>query len=86
MKFVVAFLIVAVSVVAINAFPSPARNAMVLYSQPYGYYNPVAQHRAMVMQVASQKLKSGGRRQSGVAAYVAGKRFGTKTYLKRKNT
>jgi hypothetical protein len=82
MKCIFGLLLVILAAFYVQAYPSPARNAMVYYqTQPYGYYgNPMA-HRAFLMQYASQPLK---RQASGVTAYASGKKIAAKTYLKRK--
>lgn len=65
----------------------PVRNGMVFYQSNPGYYD---NHRAFVMQYASQPVRSYRRNGivpastvNGVSAFVAGKKISTGTIVKR---
>lgn len=80
MKCILGLLFVATCALMASAYP--AHNGMVFYqthANP-GYYN---NHRAVVMQYASQPIKYRASQATGVSAFSSGKRVAAGTYLKR---
>ncbi|CAO1319582.1 unnamed protein product [Diamesa tonsa] len=80
MKCILGLLVVATCALMTSAYP--ARNGMVFYqthANP-GYYN---NHRAIVMQYASQPIKYRAAQATGVSAFSSGKRVAAGTYLKQ---